>query len=128
MPSVKPNPHPHKEVAWIAEPFLTPPFSLAARVEAGKLLRRLQAGESLGLPHSRPMPGVGRRCHELRIQDENRIWRIVYRIDGDAIVIAAVFDKTTQKTTRQDIENCKDRLKTYDRDKLPTKPRKKGAQ
>jgi hypothetical protein len=33
----------------------TPPMSEAARREAGFLLRRLQQGEMLGLPHSRPM-------------------------------------------------------------------------
>jgi phage-related protein len=50
-------------------------------VEVGVLLRRLQRGESLGMPHSRPMPSVGRRCHELRIVDEAVIWRVMYRID-----------------------------------------------
>jgi len=67
----------------------------AARVEAGFLLRKLQAGESLGLPHSRPMPSIGTHCHELRIQDEKRTWRLVYRIDRDAVVILEVFAKTS---------------------------------
>lgn len=57
------------------------------------LLRRLQRGESLGMPHSRPMPGVGKRCHELRVGDPAANWRIVYRTDRDAIVIGAVFAK-----------------------------------
>ena len=30
------------------------------------------------------MPNLGRRCHELRIRDESRNWRIVYRVDEDA--------------------------------------------
>lgn len=34
----------------------TPPFSAAACIEAGTLLRRLQLGENIGLPHVRPMP------------------------------------------------------------------------
>jgi hypothetical protein len=34
------------------------------------LLRRLQKGENIGLPHSRPMLDIGSRCHELRIRDE----------------------------------------------------------
>jgi hypothetical protein len=33
----------------------TPPLSVAARVEAGYLLRLLQNGELLGMPESRPM-------------------------------------------------------------------------
>ncbi len=83
-------------------------------MEAGSLLRRIQEGESIGMPHSRPMPSIGRRCHELRITDENRIWRIVYRIDSDAIVMAAVFSKTTRETPKQIIDDCKRRLKAYD--------------
>lgn len=48
----------------------TPPMSHNARVEVGYLIRKLQQREGLSLPHSRPMPLIGRRCHELRIQDE----------------------------------------------------------
>ncbi len=56
---------------------------------------------------------VGARCHELRIDDENRTWRIVYRIDSDAIVILDVFEKKTQKTPKEVIENCKRRIRLY---------------
>ena len=52
------------------------------------------------MPHSRPMPNIGPRCHELRINDEKKRWRIVYRIDDDAIVVLDVFEKKTQKTPR----------------------------
>ena len=66
------------------------------------------------MPHSRPMPSIGRRCHELRIPDEKVSWRIVYRIDMDAIVIAEVFSKKTGKTPKSVIETCKARLQEYD--------------
>ena len=62
------------------------------------MLRRLQRGERLGMPHSRPMPAIGRRCHELRVVDAGRTWLIVYRLDADAIVIADVFQNATQQT------------------------------
>ena len=62
------------------------------------------------------MPSIGTRCHELRIQDANRTWRIVYRIDADAIVIAEVFSKTTRTTPKTVIESSKRRLKKYDQD------------
>ena len=64
----------------------TPPMSESARRETGFLLRRLQQGESLALPHSRPMPDIGRRCHELRVNDVNKTWRVIYRIDDDQSV------------------------------------------
>jgi phage-related protein len=103
-----------KPLVWLHGEIKTPPFSQAARVEAGYLLRRLQRGEMLGMPHSRPMPVIGPRCHELRINDADAIWRIVHRIDPDAIVILEVFSKKTSKTPRAVIEACKKRLKEYE--------------
>ncbi len=92
----------------------TPPMSGSARRETGFLLRRLQQGEPLGLPHARPMPDLGPRCHELRVNDLNKTWRVIYRIDDDAIVIVEVFEKKTRATPQQIIENCKRRLRLYD--------------
>ncbi len=66
------------------------------------------------MPISRPMPGIGSHCRELRIVDEKLTWRIVYRIDDDAIVVADVFAKKTQQTSKQVIETCKRRLSYYD--------------
>ncbi len=96
-----------KPSVWLRGEVKTPPFSAAARLEAGTLLRRLQAGEKLSMPHSRPMPSVGRRCHELRVVDEERTWRLVYRI-------ADVFPKTTQQTPMRVVADCKRRLRLYD--------------
>jgi phage-related protein len=87
-----------KPLAWLHCEIKTPPFSKEARIDGGALLRRLQQGESLGLPHSRPTPSIGRRCHELRVTDKGHEWRIVYRADEDAIVIGDVFAKTSRTT------------------------------
>jgi len=103
-----------KPLVWLRGEVKSPPFSGAARLEAGVLLRRLQRGELLGLPHSRPMPSIGRRCHELRIPDENVTWRIMYRADADAIVIGEVFAKKTAETPNQVIAACKRRYRLYD--------------
>jgi phage-related protein len=108
-----------KPLVWLRGEVKTPPFSSAGRVEAGALLRRLQRGETLGMPHVRPMPSIGRRCYELRIVDATRTWRIVYRLDADAIVIADVFPKTTRATPRRVIEECQRRLGAYDRANEP---------
>lgn len=83
-------------------------------METGVLLRRLQRGERLSLPQSRPMPSTGPRCHELRIPDADATWRLVYRLDSDAIVIAEVFSKKTQATPKHVIEACQRRLQAYD--------------
>ena len=103
-----------KPLVWLHGEIRTPPFSKAARIEAGLLLRSLQRGENLSLPQSRPMPSIGPRCHELRIVDENVNWRIVYRIDQDAIVILDVFEKKTNRTPQHVIDVCKKRLKNYE--------------
>ncbi len=97
----------------------TPPFTKEGRVEAGQLLRRLQEGESIGMPLSRPMPSIGKRCHELRVRDGRHNWRIIYRRDPDAILIAAVFSKTTRQTPKAIIVACQGRLKAYDEAKKP---------
>lgn len=87
---------------------------MVARLEAGYLLRMLQGGETLSMPHSRPMPEIGKHCHELRITDENNIWRIIYRVDIDAILILEVFKKKTGKTPKAVIAICKRRITRYD--------------
>jgi phage-related protein len=103
-----------KPLVWLEGEIKTPPFSQAARLETGYLLRKLQRRETLGMPHSRPMPSIGSRCHELRINDESATWRIVYRLDGDAIVILEVFSKKSRATPKAVIDSCKRRLRDYD--------------
>jgi phage-related protein len=77
-------------------------------------IKKLQKGENLSLPQSRPMPIVGKRCHEIRIKDENRTWRIIYRNDNDAIILLEIFNKKTQQTPKYIIEICKKRIKDYE--------------
>ncbi len=103
-----------KPLVWLHGEVRTPPLSANARLEAGVLLRRLQRGASLGLPQSRPLPIVGKRCHELRIVDADVTWRIVYRADADAIVIAEVFAKKTLATPKAVVDACRHRLAAYD--------------
>lgn len=105
-----------KPLVWLHGEIKTPPLSSVARLETGLLLRKLQRGEKLGMPHSRPMPSIGPRCHELRVNDENATWRICYRIDTDAILILDVFSKKTTQTPKSVVNNCKRRLKDYDND------------
>ena len=103
-----------KPLVWLHGQVSSPPFSSEARVEAGVLLRRLQRGERLSLPHSRPMPVIGARCHELRIIDRGATWRVVYRIDEDAIIVLQVFSKKSRDTPKSVVDACKRRLADYD--------------
>lgn len=103
-----------KPLVWLHGEVRTPPFTLEGRIEAGVLLRRLQEGETLSMPQSRPMPSIGAHCHELRVRDAQSNWRIIFRIDEDAIVIAEVFAKTTRATPPEVITNSQRRLRAYD--------------
>jgi phage-related protein len=104
-----------KPLVWLHGEIKTPPFSREARLEAGYLLGRLQRGERLAMPHSRSMPQIGVRCHELRIVDQDHNWRIVYRIDSDAVLILEVFAKKSQATPSEVIRNCQRRIAHYEK-------------
>jgi len=75
-------------LVWLHVEIKTPPFSKMARLEAGFLL--------------------------LRITDSYGDWRIIYRADSDAIIIAAVFEKKTRKTPQDVMTVSRDRLRRYD--------------
>ena len=103
-----------RPLVWLHGEVKSPPFSRDARIEAGYPLRRLQQGVLLAMPQARPMPSVGPRCHELRIDDAGLTWRIIYRVDPDGIIIADVFSKKTTTTPSEVISRCKRRLRSYD--------------
>jgi len=73
----------------------------------------LQKGEKLSMPHSRPLPSIGRNCHELRIRDKGRTWRIVYHIDDDTVIILEVFAKKTEQTPNHVVKGWEIRLNKY---------------
>lgn len=102
-----------KPLVWMHGEIKTPPFGEAARLEAGFLLRKLQLGETVSMPHSRPMPSIDPRCHELRVNDANQTWRIVYSIEEDAIVILEVFSKKSRATPKRVLNASLERLKVY---------------
>jgi phage-related protein len=59
------------------------------------------------------MPSVARGSHELRINDEQKTWRIMCAVETDAIVILEVFAKRTEKTPTTVVDLCRERLKRY---------------
>lgn len=103
-------------MVWLTGGIKSPPFSAAARYEAGMLLRLLQEGLSFGMPHSRPLPSVGSRCHELRVKDVGHEWRIVYRIDPTRIVVVAVFDKKGKPMQQREFKKATEAIAKFDRD------------
>jgi len=88
-------------------------FPKAARAELGWLIERLQAGDTLVEPLSKPMTSVGKGCHELRYKDETGAYRTFYYLKHEkGILIFHAFKKKTQKTPKKEIETGKQRLKS----------------
>jgi phage-related protein len=102
-----------KPIRWLHGEIKTPPMGENARRAVGFLLRELQEEEVLSMPESRPMPTIGPACHELRIPDQGRIWRVMYHLPGDAVVVLDVFEKKTAQTPQRVLDNCRKRLRAY---------------
>src|SRR5262249_44060421 len=103
-----------KPVGWLHGEIKTPPFTQEGRQEAGDLLRLLQEGEILRMPQAEPLPIIGPRCGALRIRDGEHNWRIIYRVDGDAVLVLEVYAKKTKRIPQDVINRCKKRLRDYD--------------
>ncbi len=89
------------------------PFSMDARAEAGFYCGACSEGEPLSMPHWRPMADVGPACHELRVNDRNQTWRIMYHVTDDAVVVLDVFSKKTESTPASVPANCRKPLAAY---------------
>ena len=76
------------------------------------LISLLSAGESLGMPVSRPMPSVENGVHELRIKDRSGQYRIFYFTKHvEALLFFHMFKKKTQSRPKLEIETGLKRLK-----------------
>ena len=82
------------------------------RADLADALARLDAGQRLSMPLSRPMPSIGKIVHELRLKDRAGAYRVVYTIvrGGNVFVIHA-FKKKTRATPQRNIELARKRLK-----------------
>ena len=103
-----------KPLVWLHGEVKTPPFTPEGRQEAGMFLRFLQRGERLDMPQSEPLTNVCPRCGALRVRDAEHNWRIMYRVDPDAVLILEVYAKKTRTIPKAVIDRCKQRLKDYD--------------
>jgi phage-related protein len=115
-----------KPLAWLHGEIKSPPFTEEGRREAGELLRLLQEGELPGMPHAEPLPIIGRNCGAIRVRDGEHNWRIVYRIDPDAVLVLEVYAKKTRRVPQEVIDVCKRRLRAYDEVAKRAKERRDG--
>lgn len=82
------------------------------RREFGKAIFDLQKGAKFSMPMSRPMPTVAPGVEELRVKDRSGAYRVFYfsRVRGLLLIFHA-FQKKTAKTSLQEIELARKRLK-----------------
>ena len=78
-------------------------FPVSARREAGYQLDQVQHG---GEPDDwKPMGTIGQGVREIRIRDENGVFRVIYIAKfADAVYVLHCFQKKTQKTSKADMD------------------------
>jgi len=87
-------------------------FPKEVRMRLGRGLYRLQIGEQLGMPNSRPMPGVAAGVSELRVKAEDGSFRVFYyTASSRGVLVFHAFIKKTQRTPPLEIELARKRLK-----------------
>ncbi|CAM6002063.1 unnamed protein product [Sphagnum balticum] len=87
-------------------------FPDEAKRELGYLIFRVQQGESLGMPASRPMPEVAAGVSELRARGPDGIYRVFYYVKVEnQILVFHAFIKKTPKTPPAEIKLGTKRLK-----------------
>ena len=82
---------------------------------SGNVAEASSAGREAELAEFPADAVIGAQCHELRIPDQDVTWRIICRVDSDAVIVAEVFAKKTQAAPQQVIDVCKKRLREYDK-------------
>ena len=84
-------------------------FPADARHDAGFQLDKVQRGEQ---PDDfKPMPAIGKGVEEIRVRDDNGIYRVIYTARrAEAIYVLHAFQKRTQATAKRDIEVARKRF------------------
>ncbi len=86
-------------------------FPDAAKQDAGYQLHRVQNG--LAPEDWKPFSTVGPGTREIRISEENGIFRVMYVAKfEDAIYVLHAFQKKTQQTAKKDIDIAKARYQS----------------
>jgi len=81
------------------------------REDLADALARLEAGLTLSMPLSRPMPAIGRSAHELRLKHRSGVFRVIYVLKRSRIYLIHAFRKNTQKTPKRNLELARKRMR-----------------
>lgn len=87
-------------------------FPEEIRGDLADALARLDAGQTLAMPLSRPMSIIGNGVHELRLKDRSGAYRVFYVLPGAGIVyVLHALQKKTQATPKNHLDLARKRLK-----------------
>ena len=87
-------------------------FPEEIRGDLADALARLDAGQLLAMPLSRPMSIIGNGVHELRLKDRFGMYRFFYVLLGAGVVyVLHAFQKKMQATPQSSIDLARKRLK-----------------
>ena len=87
-------------------------FPKEVRTRLGRGLFRLQLGEQIAMPNSRPMPRVAAGVSEIRIKAEDGSFRaFYYTASSRGVLVFHAFVKKTQRTPPLEIDLARKRLK-----------------
>lgn len=87
-------------------------FPEDVRRSIGKAMWEFQQERRLGMPLSKPMPGVARGVEEIRVKDTSGAYRAFYAVrSSDGVLVFHAFRKKTQKTPKSQIKLGQKRLK-----------------
>jgi len=85
-------------------------FPRSARRSVGVELMKVQYGFKSS--NWKPMPSVGAGVEEIRVSEDNGIFRVVYVAKfEEAVYVLHAFQKKTQKTAKADIDLARQRFK-----------------
>ena len=101
------------EVVWNKQTlYRIKSFPVEIRKELGYLIFRLQVGDFLDMPYSRPMSTIATGCYELRVKNSDGVYRAFYFLKlNKRILIFHAFVKKEQKTPKKEIDLGKINLK-----------------
>jgi phage-related protein len=84
-------------------------FPAGVRQDLGYALYQLQLGQTP--PDRKPVRSVGPGVYELREQDAEKWYRVLYAREGGTIHVLHCFEKRTNAIEQKDIETARARLK-----------------
>ena len=95
------------------------------REDCGYQLHKVQIGEQ---PDDfKPMVTVGKGVQEIRVKDQNGIYRVLFTAKfEEAVYVLHAFQKKTEETSQKDIDLSKARFKEVVAERLAVEKQQKG--